>query len=269
MLNEVPHDSVKPDSAVAADHWRPSTMDTADDVEWVPPLHETMTFQLPAAGVCEAAVKKERLPFANSVSTSLPPITKRSPLGAGCRAPRVFGTEPAPRVFSTDPADDPRSTSKNWLKSVIERENEAMPASRKDAVNLGETVDVMLAQACEEAADQSLNRDERLERERRVLESSLNELVRQVGTHCAERGLLLDRLCYAYRASFGALPEAHSRLQRRCRNLESRLGLVEERREQLTLEVADERAIKAELSINLRVMKLAMLQAEHSIAHRT
>ena len=55
-----------------------------------------------------------------------------------------------------------------------------MPASRKDAVTLSQTVDRLIAQAAEEA-DQSLSRDERLNRERRILESAIQELVRQVG----------------------------------------------------------------------------------------
>ena len=164
-----------------------------------------VSFSMPATDSehGELASLRAELLFSSSVESLLPPIGAPTNSGGG-----------APRSFGPDPAD-----TKSWLRGIVGREGEPMPASRSDALALGQTVDQLLAKVREGAAGAeqgARGREALLENERRVLESGIQELVRQVGTHCAERGLLLDRLCYAYRESFGALPRSHARLASRC-----------------------------------------------------
>ena len=60
---------------------------------------------------------------------------------------------------------------------------------------------------------------------------ALKEIIRQTGAQCAERGRLLDRVCYAYRERMDelmqGLPRAYAELQQR--HAESQRALMEAR----------------------------------------
>ena len=97
-------------------------------------------------------------------------------------------------------------------------------------------------------------------------EMALEELVRQVGSHCAERGVLLDRVCTAYRSMLGAMPGAHAELVVQAEQLRGSLLAAEQRRGELASRAENARESAARAVVEKKLLKEDLKEAERATA---